>query len=189
MDEIITNKKKKAFLKWLTKNHQLETRESLWILDFLYGHDSMLQKTHFVEQVDQTPRGIYMTTKRVADEGFYFYKNGHISEDPVKAFHEVRLNWSSDLYVEIAIENIWSSPQYLAVLEDNPYARWNDQITTEEVAKMESALLYSSLESKRDELLDKINQLLMAGDREGFERLTKQLDDIEDQMVEITLRD
>ncbi len=185
MDKVVSNEKKKEFLKWLTKNHKLKTRESLWILDFLYSHESMLEKSHFVENVDQTPRGIYMSVRSLDSGGFRFYKNGHVYEDPVQAFHEVRLNWSSDLYIEVDFEESWQSPKYLAVLEDNPYAPWNDQVSEESIEEMDWALVYTSLEIARQSLLDKINHLLENGEKEKFKQLTTNLEEIENRIEEI----
>lgn len=185
MDEMISNAKKKDFLKWFTKNHKLTTRESLWILDFLHGHNSMLAKTHFVENVDQAPRGIYMSAEGTIGGHFRFYKNGHLYEDPIKAFHEVRLNWSSDLYIEVDFPDAWQSSEYLAVLEDNPYAPWNEQVSEEIYEEMDLALVYASLEIGRESLLDEIDVLLKSGDKESFERLTKDLETIEKRMEEM----
>lgn len=186
MDETISNAKKKDFLKWFTKNYRLTTRESLWILDFLHGHKTMLEKTHFVEYVDRTPRGIYMSASGIERGEFQFYKNGHVYEDPIKAFHEVRLNWSSDLYIEVEFEDAWQSPEYLAVLEDNPYAPWNEQISDALIEEMDLALIYTSLELGRDSILGEIDLHLKTGDKENFERLTKELEVIESRMEEMT---
>lgn len=183
---MISNAKKRDFLKWFTKNHRLTTRESLWILDFLHGHKTMLEKTHFVENAEQTPRGIYMSAAGTEDGQFEFYKNGHVYEDPIKAFHEVRLNWSSDLYIEIAFEDAWQSPEYLAVLEDNPYAPWNEQVPEELIEEMDLALVYTSLEMSRDSILGEIDLHLKTGDKESFERLTQELEHIENQMEEMS---
>lgn len=186
MDKLISNAKKKDFLKWFTKNYQLTTRESLWILDFLHGHDRMLEKTHFVENVHHTPRGIYMSAAGTPRGDFQFYKNGHVYPDPIKAFHEVRLNWSSDLYIEVAFEDSWQSPEYLAVLEDNPFALWNDQVPAEIFEEMNLALVYASLETGRESLLKEIDKHLKTGDKESFARLTKDLEAIENRMEEMT---
>lgn len=183
---MISNAKKKDFLKWFTKNYKLTTRESLWILDFLYGQSRMLEKTHFIENVAQAPRGIYMSAEGTIEGEFKFYKNGHVYEDPIKAFHEVRLNWSSKLYIEVDFEDAWQSPEYLAVLEDNPYASWNNQVSDELVKEMDSALVYASLEAGRDSLLDEIDMLLNTGDKESFKRLTKSIKTIENRMEEMT---
>lgn len=186
MNRVVSNAKKKDFLRWFTKNYKLKARESLWILDFLYSHASMLEKSHFVENVDQTPRGIYMSVTGMEEPDFVFYKNGHAYNDPMKAFHEVRLNWSSDLFVELGFENAWQYPQYLGVLEDNPYASWNDQVSEEDIAEMNWALTYASLEIERQALLDKVDELLSIGDKENFERLSKDLEIIENKIEEVS---
>lgn len=182
---MISNAKKKDFLKWFTKNYKLTTRESLWILDFLHGHSRLLEKTHFVENVDQAPRGIYMSAEGTNRGEFQFYKNGHVYQDPIKAFHEVRLNWSSDLYIEVDFEDAWQSPEYLAILEDNPHAPWNDRVSEEVIEEMELALVYTSLEAGRESILDEIDVLLKYGDKENFEQLTKDLEAIESRMDEM----
>ncbi len=184
MDAVITNEKKKVFLKWLTSNYQLQRRESLWILDHLYSHDNILGKSHFVEEVKHTPRGIYMSVKGTGKPSFRFYKNGQVFKDPMQAFHEVRLNWSSDLYIEINFDEAWQTPEYLEVLEDNPYARWNDQVSDELREEMDKALQYESLISIRQELYDKIDQLLIKGEESGFQSLSQELEEIEKQLEE-----
>ena len=110
---------------------------------------------------------------------FRFYKNGHTFKDAMQAFHEIRLNWSSQLYLEIDFENAWQTPEYLAVLEDNPYARWNDNIPKELMEQMDEALTYETLLIARHELLDKIDESLIEGQKESFTDLTKILKEIE----------
>ena len=53
MHSNVSNTDKKHFLKWFTQNYILKRRESLWILDYLYSHDIILEKTHFVQNVDK----------------------------------------------------------------------------------------------------------------------------------------
>ncbi|MDN6161285.1 MAG: YpiB family protein [Atopostipes sp.] len=175
MNNKITNQQKKSFLKWLTKNYRFKVRESLWILDYLYNHDTMLAKSRFVEGVDQTPRGIYMSVSDQEQVDFVLYKNGHSYENPMKAFHEVRLNWSSTLYLEIDFEKSWQSEEYLAVLEDNPYAPWNEQITKESIAEMKKSLRYESLVQQKDSLLKELDQALESGDQKEFNQLSSEV--------------
>lgn len=179
MNTSVTNKKKKQFLRWFTKNYTLKRRESLWILDYLFNHDIMLEKTHFVEQANKAPRGIYMSVRDNHQPAFRFYKNGHTFKDAMQAFHEIRLNWSSQLYIEMDFENAWQCPEYLAVLEDNPYARWNDNIPTELVEQMDDALTYETLMNARKNLLDEIDDSLIEGQEEKFTDLTEALKEIE----------
>lgn|SRR5699024_2390440 len=179
MNTSITNEKKKHFLKWFTKNYTLKRRESLWILDYLFNHDIMLEKTHFVEHVEKAPRGIYMSAKNNHEPTFRFYKNGHTFKDAMQAFHEIRLNWSSQLYIEIDFEGAWQSPEYLAILEDNPYSRWNDNIPQDLIEQIDEALTYETLMIARQELLDEIDESLIHGQEETFADLTKTLKEIE----------
>ncbi len=178
----ITNTDKKHFLKWFTQKYELKRRESLWILDYLYNHDIMLEKTHFVEQVDQTPRGIYMTVKGNQKPSFRFYKNGHTFKDAMQAFHEIRLNWSSSLYIEIDFEEAWEQPEYLAVLEDNPYAPWNENIPSEVVEMVDDALNIETLLLARKQILEEIDSTLIEGQKETFNALTSELIAIEQKI-------
>lgn len=186
MDVSVTNDEKKRFLKWFIKNYKLKRRESLWILDYLYNHDIMLEKAHFVEEVEYTPRGIYMTVKGNQKPSFRFYKNGHTFKDAMQAFHEIRLNWSSELYIEIDFEEAWQTPEYLMVLEDNPNARWNESIPKELSEEMAEALEYETLLYARQQLLDEIDSALLEGHEEQFSELTDDLLKI-DRKIDQTL--
>lgn len=188
MSPSVTNRDKKIFLKWFTQNYVLKRRESLWILDYLYNHDIMLEKTHFVENVEETPRGIYMTVQSNQKPAFRFYKNGHTFKDAMQAFHEVRLNWSSPLFIEIDFEYSWHSPEYLSVLEDNPYARWNDTIPDELIDEVEDALTYETLLYGRQQILDEIDTVLCKGQESKFEELTERLMEI-DRLIDETIVD
>lgn len=189
MDTSITNDQKKQFLKWLTSNYELKRRESLWILDYLYNHDIMLEKTHFVEQVEQTPRGIYMSVKGTETPAFRFYKKGHEFKDAMQAFHEIRLNWSSQLFVQIDFEDAWSSPEYLRVLEDNPHARWNDMIPDELLKEMDEALTYETLRMARELLLTEIDKTLLAGQEQKFTKLTEDLLKIDKRIEQLSVKE
>jgi len=112
---------KKIFLGWFLDRHQLKRRESMWILNYLLNHDIVLNKVHFIEAAEKTPRGMMMSTMGTNTEPFLFYKNGTLFSDPEQAFHEVRLNWQEDMYIELVFSEPWKSAEYLTVLEDNPY--------------------------------------------------------------------
>ncbi len=183
----ITNTDKKHFLKWFTQHYELKRRESLWILDYLYNHDIMLEKTHFVEHVDQTPRGIYMTVKGNEKPSFRFYKNGHTFKDAMQAFHEIRLNWSASLYIEIDFENAWEQPEYLGVLEDNPYAPWNENVPNDVVDTVDDALNYQTLMIARRQILEQIDLSLINGQEERFNDLANHLIEIEQKIDQTTV--
>lgn len=180
---------KKEFLKWFTKNFVLKRREALWILDYLYNHNIMLEKTSFVENVKETPRGIYMSVQGNHNVAFRFYKNGHTFKDAMQAFHEVRLNWSSPLYIEIDFQNAWEFPEYLAILEDNPYARWNDEVSDDVIQEIDEALTYESLLYARKLILQEIDELLVKGSKQQFDERTENLREIERQIAEAITND
>lgn len=189
MNASVTNSEKKYFLKWFTRNFELKRRESLWILDYLYNHDIMLEKTHFVEKAEKTPRGIYMTVKGNQKPAFRLYKNGHTFKDAMQAFHEVRLNWSSELFIEIDFEEAWQYPEYLTVLIDNPYAKWNDTVPEEVSDSVDEALNYETLLYARQQVLDEIDSILLLDDQEDeFTHLTKNLRQIDRQIEETILK-
>jgi uncharacterized protein YpiB (UPF0302 family) len=175
-------KEKKRFIKWLLGRYQMKRRESMWILNYLINHDIVLNKTRFVEQVDQTPRGIRIATIGTDTPAFRFYKEGREFEDPEQAFHEVRLNWHTDLYIEVIFQDAWNSAEYLSILEDNPFAKWNDTITDELSMEVDEALERFQLMERKQELLKEIDAALEGEKRESFLSLTKELRKIDERL-------
>ena len=169
---------KKEFLGWFLDRHQLKRRESMWILNYLLNHDIVLGKVHFVEHVETTPRGMMMSTIETDSKPFLFYKEGVLFEDPEQAFHEVRLNWHENIYLELIFEESWKAHQYLGVLEDNPFHKWNDYIDTELNKEVEKALATLSLNKKIQLMMDRIDIALENDDRESFIRLSNNLKEI-----------
>ena len=179
----ITLEAKKTFISWFLDRYQLKRRESMWILNYLLNHDIVLNKVHFVEQVSKTPRGIMMSTVGVESEPFLFYKDGKVFTDPEQAFHEVRLNWREDMYLELSFREPWKTEQYLAVLEDNPYHKWNDQISSEMIQEVEYAIRKINLTNQKNQLLADIDQALELGNKLQFINLSSELNYIERELT------
>ncbi len=173
---------KKIFLSWFLDRHQLKRRESMWILNYLLNHDIVLNKVHFVEAAEKTPRGMMMSTTGMSNEPFLFYKNGTVFSDPEQAFHEVRLNWQEEMYIELIFSNPWKSAEYLTVLEDNPYFKWNETISEKLIEEVELALETLSLTERKQNTLHQIDLSLEEEDREKFIQLSNQLKKIEDDL-------
>lgn len=173
---------KKKFLGWFLDRYQLKRRESMWILNYLLNHDIVLNKVHFVEAVDKTPRGMMMSTTETNNEAFLFYKNGTVFSDPEQAFHEVRLNWQEEMYIELVFLNPWKSAEYLTILEDNPYYKWNETISMQLIEEVELALETLSLTERKQHTLHQIDLSLEKEDRERFIQLSKQLKEIEEDL-------
>ena len=175
-------KDKKKFLKWFLQRYQMKRRESMWILNYLLNHDIVLNKTKFVEEANKTPRGIRMATVGTEDEAFRFYKDGQEYDHPEQAFHEVRLNWHTDLYIELLFQDSLLSPEYAAILEDNPFAKWNDRMTSEIDEQVDEAVDTFYLQKQREQVLEDIDRALETDNRDDFYSLAEELKHIEDKM-------
>ncbi|EKU94017.1 Uncharacterized conserved protein [Alloiococcus otitis] len=175
---------KKAFIKWFTETQQVRRRESLWILNYLLNHDIVLNKSHFVDYAHATPRGIRIAAANTQGRSFLFYKGGIEYEDPEKAFHEIRMNWHEPLYIEVDFVGKNISPAYVKVLEDNPYARWNDRVPADLVVQVEDALDNFQLNVRKEEIHQAIDQALQEDDKETFYKLSQELIDINNYLNE-----
>lgn len=179
----VSLEEKKSFIGWFLDRHQLKRRESMWILNYLLNHDVVLSKVHFVEHAESTPRGMMMSTIGMDNEPFLFFKEGKVFSDPEQAFHEVRLNWHEDMYLELIFREPWKTEQYLAVLEDNPYHKWNDNIPNEMKEEVDFAIKQLSLSEKKQFLLKLIDETLETGNRKDFLEYATELKDIEKEML------
>lgn len=182
MNNRVQLKDKKHFLKWFLQRYQMKRRESMWILNYLLNHDIVLNKAKFVESAERTPRGIRMAAVGTDQEAFKFYKDGHAFDNPEQAFHEVRLNWHTDLYIELFFSDSWMSPEYLNILEDNPFASWNDSISEDVSQEVNEAIDQFQLEEVRNTLVREIDLALENDEKETFLELTNELKQIDEKM-------
>lgn len=178
----VSLEEKKSFIGWFLDRHQLKRRESMWILNYLLNHDVVLNKVHFVEHAESTSRGMMMSTIGMDNEPFLFFKDGKVFSDPEQAFHEVRLNWHEDMYLELIFREPWKTEQYLAVLEDNPYHKWNETIPKEMKEEVDFGIQQLTLSEKKNSLLKLIDDTLETGNRKEFVKYTTELKDIEKEM-------
>lgn len=166
---------KKEFVRWFLKRYQMKRRECVWILNYLLSHDDLLQKVHFVEEAHYCPRAMVMSVTESTGVPFRFYKGNLMTADAEKSFHDLRLHPNEDMYIQLNFPLVPPSPEYLAVLEENPfmpkYLHINDKdrLIAEEVLK-------SSMHSFReDNILRQIDEALDANDKEKFIELSKLL--------------
>lgn len=188
MSQKVKLEHKKAFIKWFSEHQKMRRRESLWILNYLLNHDIVLNKTHFVEGANATPRGIKIAAAQTQGRSFLFYKDGIEYEDPEKAFHEIRMNWHEPLFVEVDFVDSYMTPLYLKVLEDNPYAKWNDLIPADLQMLAEDAIDEFQLSVRRTELKDEIDQALGDNDEKRFIDLSNELIKIENYLDELNIK-
>ncbi|KGX92154.1 hypothetical protein N781_17795 [Pontibacillus halophilus JSM 076056 = DSM 19796] len=170
---------KKEFVRWFLNHYQLKRRESVWILNYLINHDTLMEHVHFVEEARFCPRGMIIATQCVEDIPFRFYKSEVMTTDAEKAFHDIRLNRSEAIYIQIRFKNVHQNAKFASVLEENPYVP-KDYYITERDSQMAEQFLERSISTfQTDKLLHEIDSALDRGDRERFEVLTIQLRELQ----------
>lgn len=166
---------KKDFIRWFLSNYQLKRRECVWILNYLMSHDNLMRKVHFVELAKYCPRGIIMSTHCVDDVPFRFYKEKIMTTDAEKSFHDIRLNRDDDIYLQLNFKSSFHAPQYVAVLEENPYLPKHLNENEQDKDYAEKILNQSVYIFKKNKLLKLIDQALDEQNKIEFDRLTEEL--------------
>lgn len=175
---IISVSEKKEFLSWLVNNISFNQRETLWILNYLINHEAILTNVHFVEEVDKTDRGLKITATDVGDEPVKLFVEKREFYDTDQIFHDIRLNWKTPLYIECIFNGSWQNAHYLSILEDNPYARWNEQVSEETVKEIQDYFDQEEKQAQMDSLYQKIDLALEKNNHEAFLKLSKELKDL-----------
>lgn len=141
------------------------------------SHDSLMEKVHFVEQAEFCPRGIIMSTHCVEEVPFRFYKENVMTTDAEKSFHDIRLNKQQDLFIQLNFRSAYSSPEYAAVLESNPHIPKN-LLRIKDQGLAEQILEHAISTFQREKLLKDIDDALDRHDKEAFEQLSRQLNQL-----------
>ena len=175
METSITITEKKEFLRWFLNQYQLKKRESVWILNYLLSQDVLVKKLRFVEFVQYCPRGIYMSTHCSEAASFRFYKQNIMTTDPEKALHDLRLHREEEIYIQLNFRDSFQCPNYLAVLEDNPYIPKHLLENEHDGIQAEEFLQYVSVSYERARLKKEIDLALDENDKEKFQKLTEAL--------------
>ncbi|WP_026694833.1 ReoY family proteolytic degradation factor [Peribacillus kribbensis] len=166
---------KKEFIRWFLNHYQLKRRECVWILNYLISHDQLMKKVHFVEQANLCPRGLIMSTHCVDEAPFRFYKANIMTTDAEKSFHDIRLNRDEEIYIQLNFRAAYSSHQYAAVLEENPFMPKNSLSNEKDKILAEQFLETSLAMFQRDKLMELIDRALDQQNEEEFHRLSAQL--------------
>lgn len=170
---------KKDYLNWFMAHSNFSRREILWVLNYIASHDTILEHVHFIEHVDKTPRGIrFISADFEQASPIAMFINGRIFVDVDQIFHEIRLNWKKELYLETSFPRNWEEPNYVTVLEDNPYASWNDSIDKEVVHEIDEYLIEAEAESKLKAYYEEIDLALANGDEDEFLRLSEKIKEL-----------
>lgn len=178
MQTPVSVNEKKDFIRWFLNHYQLKRRECVWILNYLMSHDSLMEKVHFVEQAEFCPRGIIMSTHCVEEVPFRFYKENVMTTDAEKSFHDIRLNKQQDLFIQLNFRSAYSSPEYAAVLESNLHIPKNLFENKKDQGLAEQILEHAISTFQREKLLKDIDDALDRHDKEAFEQLSRQLNQL-----------
>lgn len=166
---------KKEFLVWAVNNLSFKQREVIWILNYLINHEAILNNVHFIERADKTTRGLKIVTSEIDDRPIMLYLADKKFTDTDQVFHEIRMNWKADLYLECVFDGSWQNTQYLSILEDNPYAPWNEQVSGEIIASLDAYFEQEEKQAKIDLLYQQIDASLEKDDYDGFLKLSNEL--------------
>ncbi|MBC1490242.1 YpiB family protein [Listeria booriae] len=172
MKASISIEDKKDFVRWLLSQHQMKMRESMWILNYIAGHDQIMKYVHFVDNAEGCPRGLVLTSHGVDDEPFRFFKGNIVTTDPEKAFHDIRLNWDEEIYIQLHFPGVVTSPQYALVREDSPFQELLITDSDKQIAAqfLDSAVAHFS----KEKLLVEIDAALDDYDEARFQELMEQ---------------
>lgn len=178
MKASVTNLEKKEFIRWFLKRYDMKRRECVWVLNYIIGHDDLLERIHFVEEAHFCPRAMVMSTTDSSGIPFRFYKGNIMTADAEKSFHDLRLNADEDMYIQLNFPKIPPNPTYLSVLEENPHIPGYLQSNFGDKEVAEKLLEASMKEFQQDTLLKQIDEAIDRGDKELFLQLTEQLNEI-----------
>ncbi|MBU9723934.1 MULTISPECIES: ReoY family proteolytic degradation factor [Bacillaceae] len=170
---------KRDFLKWFLDQYQLKRRECAWLLNFLMSDDDLMERVHFVEQADYCPKALLISANDVDSVPFAFHKNQHVTMDAEKSFHDIRLNRHEEIFIQLNFNNKQSTPQYMAVLEENPYLPINEDEANVQSLLAEMVLEDSIRTFRLQQLELEIDQALSRGDKEAFHELVEKYKDLE----------
>ena len=172
---LIDVKEKKNFLTWMVNHISFSRREVFWILNYLANHEAILSNVHFIEGANQANRGLQISDLSFEGEPMKLFLEGKEFTDTDQIFHEIRLNWKRPLYVECLFENAWQTKEYLTVLEENPFASWDDSISEEDTEIIELYFRQKEQETRLNLLYAQIDQALEKGDKNAFLQLSDEV--------------
>lgn len=172
---------KKKFITWFIQHHQLKRRESLWILNYLLNHELLLKNVHFVENISATNRGMGLAAVESPNDPFIYYKDGQVFDDPEQAFHDLRLNWREEFYLELFFQDSYLTLSKFGVLEDNPFESEETRFDASVERELAIALEQLGWQERKRYLMKLIDSALLDKDEDLFKKYTEELKSIEEK--------
>ncbi|MFJ7973905.1 ReoY family proteolytic degradation factor [Psychrobacillus sp. NPDC096389] len=163
---------KKEFVRWFLKKYQMKRRECVWILNYLISHETLLNNVHFVEEAHYCPRAMIMSVTTSSGIPFRFYKGSVMTADAEKSFHDLRLHPEEDMYIQLNFQMLPPSPEYLAVLEENPFMPKYLHISEKDKRIAEDMLAESLHSFQVEQLKKQIDEAIDENNKEKFLELS-----------------
>src|SRR5699024_4642980 len=173
MELSVSVQDKKNFLQWFMQTYRIESHEMEWFLEELIIDDRILDYVHFVERIEDCPKGIIMTKGQSETFTFTFFKGNVSTEDVYTAYHEIHLYQQENLFIQVNFPENEYHAFYQAVLEADEAFQQYAKETTEEL--LEGILL----DAKINDLKAKVNHALEVGNKEAFMAYSRQLQSIQ----------
>lgn len=173
----ISTRDKQEFLKWFINEHQFASRENKWILEMLLKQPEVLEQVNFVKSIANCPRSISMSTLSSNETEFIFTKNNLITIDQHKAYHDLRLNTKTPIYIKLNYEDQAKCPRYGFISIDNPFET-NDFLIGKDKYIINEKLNEIAQERTIELLKEKINKALDENKKHEFYFYSKELNKI-----------
>ncbi|PKR78844.1 hypothetical protein CEY16_03565 [Halalkalibacillus sediminis] len=172
----VTINQKRGMIEWFLDEYDMKQREITWLLEYLIKRDHLLEKIRFVYEAHLCHRSLIISVDDSDSRPFRFYKEHIVTTDVDKAFHDVRLNTDELMYVELKFPGIRQTTEYAEVLEDNPYLPDDYYMKNEDYQSLEKLWTEMDFESKKSDLLQKIDDALDCNDKEAFLKWSKEIE-------------
>ena len=101
-----------------------------------------------------------------------------MTTDAEKSFHDIRLNRDEEIFIQLNFKSAYSSHQFVAVLEENPYMPKSSSFSEKDQQLVEEFLDETILIFQRERLLKLIDEALDQHDEEAFRLLTEKLNEL-----------
>ncbi len=177
----ISTRDKQDFLKWFISEHQFASRENKWILEMLLKQPEVLEQVRFVKSIKNCPRSISMSTINSDETEFIFSKNNLVTIDQHKAYHDLRLNTKTPIYIKLNYEGQEKCPKYGFITIDNPFEKNNFLIGKDKHIANEN--LDDFAHKRTIELIKgKINQALDENKKQEFYYFSNELTKLEKEI-------
>lgn len=182
IEQLISVDEKKHFLKWFISRYELKAKECIWLLNYILSDDHLISLLRFVQSIEKCPRAMFISERCTKSVPFLYRKERVETNEPEKAFHDIRLYQDDPIYLQLDFVGVAQSAPYLSVLEDHPFAASDLE---ERYGKEADQFMHHS---EKAFLLEKLNlqidQALKEKDEGRFRALTNQLIDLQNKMKE-----